>query len=56
MSTFAFLMLFPAACQAAEASKGLVEEKEEEIRILDRSVEELESTVYALETQVDDMF
>lgn len=40
------------AGQAAELSKTHAEAKEEEARILERSVEELESTVYALESQV----
>jgi hypothetical protein len=38
--------------QTAELSKALTTEKENEAKLLSRSVEELESTVYALESQV----
>ena len=38
--------------QAAELSKALAKEKENEAKLLARSVQELESTVYALESQV----
>lgn len=38
--------------QIAEQSKTIAEEKQVEVDILGRSVEELESTVYALESQV----
>jgi hypothetical protein len=38
--------------QIAEQSKAIAEEKQVEVDILGRSVEELESTVYALESQV----
>lgn len=38
--------------QESEASKSLAEQKEEEIKILDRSVEELEHTINVLEKKV----
>lgn len=40
--------------QIAELSKSHAEEKEVEAEILGKSVEELESTVFALESQVSD--
>lgn len=45
-------MLGYSCMQIAELSKTHAEEKENEAKLLSRSVEELESTVYALETQV----
>lgn len=45
-------MLGYSSMQIAELSKTQAEEKEDEAKLLSRSVEELESTVYALETQV----
>ena len=42
--------------QTAETSKIYAEEKEEEVKILERSVEELEGTITVLEEEVGSLF
>lgn len=43
------------ACQESEASKLYAEQKEEEVKILEHSVEELDSTINVLEKKVSEM-
>nr|XP_027115822.1 kinesin-like protein KIN-12E isoform X3 [Coffea arabica] len=43
------------ACQESEASKVYAEQKEEEVKILEHSVEELDSTINVLEKKVSEM-
>ncbi|XP_017696808.2 kinesin-like protein KIN-12E isoform X2 [Phoenix dactylifera] len=43
------------ACQVAESSKIYAEEKEEEVKILEHCIQELEGTINVMERKVDDM-
>jgi len=46
------LMTYHLSYQASEASKMYAEEKDEEVKILEHSVEELEGTINVLESKV----
>ena len=56
MLSIQFIHIFTALLQTAEISKIHAEEKDEEVTILEHSVEELESTITVLEDEVNCSF